>query len=214
MANNYSYLLKYIIVGDSSVGKSNLLSKFAHNKFADSYEATIGVEFDVKNLEINEKIFRIQIWDTAGQENFKSITKAYYKNCVCAMVVYDITKRQTFDNIQTWLDDVRNESPKNALIILIGNKIDLYQERQISYDEGNDFAKKNEILFAETSAKTGEGVDDIFRKSAKEIEQRINDNFYDLSSESCGIKKGNYLDNKSNEIALKSNNKSQKKCCF
>ena len=214
MANNYSYLLKYIIVGDSSVGKSNLLSKFAHNKFADSYEATIGVEFDVKNLEINEKIFRIQIWDTAGQENFKSITKAYYKNCVCAMVVYDITKRQTFDNIQTWLDDVRNESPKNALIILIGNKIDLYQERQISYDEGNDFAKKNEIMFAETSAKTGEGVDDIFRKSAKEIEQRINDNFYDLSSESCGIKKGNYLDNKSNEIALKSNNKSQKKCCF
>lgn len=214
MANNYSYLLKYIIVGDSSVGKSNLLSKFAHNKFADSYEATIGVEFDVKNLEINEKIFRIQIWDTAGQENFKSITKAYYKNCVCAMVVYDITKRQTFDNIQTWLDDVRNESPKNALIILIGNKIDLYQERQISYDEGNDFAKKNEILFAETSAKTGEGVDDIFRKSAKEIEQRINDNFYDLSSESCGIKKGNYLDNKSNEIALKSNNKSEKKCCF
>ena len=130
------------------------------------------------------------------------------------MVVYDITKRQTFDNIQTWLDDVRNESPKNALIILIGNKIDLYQERQISYDEGNDFAKKNEIMFAETSAKTGEGVDDIFRKSAKEIEQRINDNFYDLSSESCGIKKGNYLDNKSNEIALKSNNKSQKKCCF
>ena len=214
MANNYSYLLKYIIVGDSSVGKSNLLSKFAHNKFADSYEATIGVEFDVKNLEINEKIFRIQIWDTAGQENFKSITKAYYKNCVCAMVVYDITKRQTFDNIQTWLDDVRNESPKNALIILIGNKIDLYQERQISYDEGNEFAKKNEIMFAETSAKTGEGVDDIFRKSAKEIEQRINDNFYDLSSESCGIKKGNYLDNKSNEIALKSNNKSQKKCCF
>ena len=217
MANNYSYLLKYIIIGDSSVGKTNLLMKFTHNKFTDEYRATIGVEFDAKNLKIDEKIFRIQLWDTAGQENFRSITRAYYKNCVCALIIYDITKKQTFENIQYWLDDVRNESPKSALIILIGNKIDLGSERKVSYEEGSEFAKKNGIIFMETSARTGEGVDEMFIKSVKEIEQRIKDNFYDLTSETCGIKKGNAAINEenSNGIGLNdggSKNKN-KSCC-
>ena len=101
---------------------------------------------------INNRIYKIQIWDTAGQENFRSITRAYYKNSVCAFVVYDITNRNSFANIQNWIEDIRNQSPKTVLIILIGNKIDLEDKRVVSYDEGNEFAMKNGIIFAETSA--------------------------------------------------------------
>ena len=191
MANNYNYLFKYIIVGDPSVGKSNLLMKFAHNKFTEEYQATIGVEFGAKNIEFNNQIYRIQIWDTAGQENFRSITRAYYKNSVCAMVVYDITNLESFQHVQNWIEDIQNQSPKTVTIVLIGNKIDLEDKRVISYDEGNEFAIKNGIIFAETSAKTGDGIEDIFMKSAKEIVKNMSENYYDLNSETCGIKKGN-----------------------
>ena len=208
MANNYNYLLKYIIIGDPSVGKSNLLMKFANNKFTEDYEATIGVEFGVKNLQIDNKIYRIQIWDTAGQENFRSITRAYYKNCVCAMVVYDITKRTSFNNVQNWLQDVITQSPKTVLIILIGNKIDLEDKREVIFDEGNEHAIKHGIMFMETSAKTGEGVEEAFRKSVQEIENKIKENYYDLNSETCGIKKG-----KTNNISISSEKKKEKRGC-
>ena len=211
MANNYNYLFKYIIIGDASVGKSNLLMKFAHNKFTEEYQTTIGVEFGAKNIQINDQVYRIQIWDTAGQENFRSITRAYYKNCVCAMIVYDITCRESFEHIQNWLQDIRDQSPKTVLIVLVGNKIDLEDKRIISSDEGKDFASKNGIIFMETSAKTGERVNEIFEISAKEIEKKMGENYYDLNSETCGIKKG-----KTNSINLnKENNKDSKKggCC-
>ena len=207
MANNYNFLFKYIIIGDPSVGKSNLLMKFAHNKFTDEYQATIGVEFGAKNIEINKKTYRIQIWDTAGQENFRSITRAYYKNSVCAMVVYDITSRSSFEHIVNWIEDVHNQSPKTVTIVLIGNKIDLEDKRVVSFDEGNDFAMKNGIIFMETSAKSGEGVDEIFKKSAEEIEKKMAQNYYDLNSETCGIKKGNFEKmNRSNSKGKTKNN--------
>ena len=200
MANNYNYLFKYIIVGDPSVGKSNLLMKFAHNKFTDEYQATIGVEFGAKNIEFDNQIYRIQIWDTAGQENFRSITRAYYKNSVCAMVVYDITSLDSFHHVQNWIEDIRNQSPKTVLIILIGNKIDLEEKRAVSYDEGSEFAIRNGIIFAETSAKTGDGIEEIFLKSAKEIAKNMSENYYDLTSETCGIKKGNVRKSSSKNV--------------
>ena len=187
---NYDYLLKYIIIGDPSVGKSNLLMKFAHNKFTDEYQATIGVEFGAKNISFNNQIYRIQIWDTAGQENFRSITRAYYKNSVCAMVVYDITNRDSFEHIQNWIQDVKDQSPKTVLIVLVGNKIDLEENRAVSYDEGSEFATKNGLIFEETSAKTGQGIEEIFMKSAKEISKQMEKGVYDLKSETCGIKVG------------------------
>ena len=211
MANNYNYLLKYIIIGEPSVGKSNLLMKFANNKFTEDYQATIGVEFGAKNITIDDQIFRIQLWDTAGQENFRSITRAYYKNSVCAMLVYDITNRSSFENLQDWLKDIISQSPKTVLIILLGNKIDLKEKREVEYEEGEQFAQKNGLIFMETSAKTGEGVEEIFKKSVQEIKTKISENVYDLTSESCGIKKG-----KTNNISLNKNNKQNTKkkgCC-
>jgi small GTP-binding protein len=197
---NFDYLLKYIIIGDAAVGKSNLLLRYAHGQFKPEYQLTIGVEFGAKNVEIRNKLYRIQIWDTAGQENFRSITRAYYKNSVCAMVVYDITSLDSFHHVQNWIEDIRNQSPKTVLIILIGNKIDLEEKRVVSYDEGSEFAIRNGIIFAETSAKTGDGIEEIFLKSAKEIAKNMSENYYDLTSETCGIKKGNVRKSSSKNV--------------
>ena len=168
-----------------------------------------------KNIEIEQKIFRVQVWDTAGQENFRSITRAYYKNSVCAMIVYDISNEKTFESVKSWLEDIRNQSPKSVLLILVGNKIDLSDKRVISFDKGNEFAIKNGLMFAETSAKTGEGVEEIFRKSVEDISKKISENFYDLNSELCGIKKSNNNNRKKeNSFDLENKkNKGEKKCC-
>ena len=183
---NYDYLLKYIIIGDAAVGKSNLLLRFTQNDFKNEYQLTIGVEFGAKNIEINNKKFRLQIWDTAGQENYRSITRAYYKNSVCAILVYDISNRESFEHISNWIEDCLAQSPKTVFMVLVGNKSDLEDYRQVTFKEGEEMAKNNNIMFFETSAKTGENVEKIFEDSAKEINQ----GYYDLENDSSGIKKG------------------------
>ena len=212
---NFDYLLKYIIIGDAAVGKSNLLLRYVHGQFKPEYQLTIGVEFGAKNIEIDSKMFRIQIWDTAGQENFRSITRAYYKNSVCALVVYDISSRDSFNNVMSWIEDCRNQSPKTIFIVLVGNKCDLEDKRQVTYEEGKELADKNELLFFESSAKDGINVDDIFINSAKEISKKIEQGYYDLESDSCGIKKG-INRNSSQEIHLgndQQNNINSGGCC-
>ena len=187
---NFDYLLKYIIIGDAAVGKSNLLLRYTHGQFKPEYQLTIGVEFGAKNIQINNKIFRIQIWDTAGQENFRSITRAYYKNSVCALVVYDISSRDSFDHVSTWIEDCKNQSPKTIFMVLVGNKCDLNDKRQVTIEEGRELAERNEMLFFETSAKDGINVDEIFLNSANEISKKIEQGYYDLENDTCGIKKG------------------------
>ena len=180
---NFDYLLKYIIIGDAAVGKSNLLLRYVHGQFKPEYQLTIGVEFGAKNIQINDKIFRIQIWDTAGQENFRSITRAYYKNSVCACVVYDITNIQSFNEISTWVEDCRKHSPKTVLFVLLGNKSDLENERKVTYDEGEKLAKKYNMIFMETSAKSGQNICKIFDESALKICENIENGIYDFRSE-------------------------------
>ena len=147
MSMNFNYLLKYVIIGDSGVGKSNILLKYINNTFSEEFKATVGVEFGAKNLQVNGRVYRIQIWDTAGQENFRSIARAYYKNSVCACIVYDITNRNSFNSIQSWIDDCVKQSPKSILFILIGNKNDLNESREVQYEEGVEFAKKRNMIF-------------------------------------------------------------------
>jgi small GTP-binding protein len=216
MSINFNYLLKYVIIGDSGVGKSNMLLRYIYNSFSEEFKTTVGVEFGAKNIEINKMIYRIQIWDTAGQENFRSIARAYYKNSVCACVVYDITNRLSFEDIQIWIDDCTKQTAKSVLLLLVGNKSDLSSKREVTYDEGKAFAQSHNMLFFEASAKTGENINEIFTKSVSQIAKNIKNNVYDLESDSCGIRVG--LNRESfvlGEDKEKDSNtkKTKKKCC-
>ena len=209
---NFNYLLKYVIVGDASVGKSNLLLRYTHGEFREEYQLTIGVEFGSNNLVINNSIYRIQIWDTAGQENFRSITRSYYKNSACALIVYDITRRVSFESLSDWIEDCKNSSPKTVVMVLVGNKCDLAQNREVNEEEGREFAEKHGMLFFETSAKTGQNVEELFKQSATLIAKKIKENYYDLENDSCGIKKG---DEENNVVLgnVKANEKEKKGGC-
>jgi len=167
--SNYNFLFRYIIVGDMAVGKSCILLQFTDNKFRHQHELTIGVEFGAKTVDIDSKLVKIQIWDTAGQEAFQAITRTYYKGAVGALLVYDITRKETFLHVMKWLDEVRNNSSKNIVVILIGNKKDLENKRQVSYEEGEQLAKENGLLFLEVSAKTALNVEEAFFQSARQI---------------------------------------------
>ena len=205
---NYDYLLKYIIIGDAGVGKSNILLRYVYNTFKPEYQLTIGVEFGERTINAKDKIFKIQIWDTAGSEQFRSITRTYYKNTVCAIVVYDISNRESFDNVINWIEDCKLNSPKSVFITLVGNKCDLEEERQVSTEEGSEFATRYGLSFFETSAKNTVNIEEIFNNSVDFIAERINKNYYDLDNEACGIKQNYYSD-----IRFNNKKKPKKKWC-
>lgn len=205
----YAYLFKYIIVGSSGVGKSSLLLRFTDNRFPINPEMTIGVEFGAKIINIDNNDIKLQIWDTAGQEAFRSITRSYYRNSAGALLVYDVTKRETFDHAVKWLEDIKNNNSNKFLVImLIGNKCDLEYKRQVSTQEGRQFAKDHGLLFAESSAKSeNNNVSEIFNLVAVNIYNNIDQ--MDLTQESYGVKEGKV----SPLVPYLPESQKPKKCC-
>ena len=162
-------LLKIVLTGDSGVGKTNLLSQFSKNTFNPDSKTTIGVEFATKTVKVAGKTVKAQIWDTAGQERYRAITSSYYKNANAAMVVYDITSSISFQSVQRWLKEVRENSDTNIVIMIVGNKSDLEQLRSVSTDDGRKEAEKEQTFFFETSALTASNVQEAFNGLIKEV---------------------------------------------
>ncbi|KAJ4966823.1 hypothetical protein NE237_018672 [Protea cynaroides] len=168
------YVFKIVLIGDSAVGKSQILSRFARNDFSLDSKATIGVEFQTRTVVIEHKSVKAQIWDTAGQERYRAVTSAYYRGAVGAMLVYDITKRQSFDHIPRWLEELRGHADKNIVIILIGNKTDLEDQRAVSTEDAKEFAEKEGLFFLETSALEATNVENAFLTILTEIFNIVN----------------------------------------
>lgn len=156
------YVFKIVLIGDSAVGKSQLLARFARNEFNVDSKATIGVEFQTKTLQIDHKTVKAQIWDTAGQERYRAVTSAYYRGAVGAMLVYDLTKRQSFDHMARWLEELRGHADKNISIMLIGNKSDLGTLRAVPMEDAEEFAQRENLFFMETSALEATNVESAF----------------------------------------------------
>ncbi|KAJ7491159.1 ras family-domain-containing protein [Mycena latifolia] len=181
--SNYDYLFKVVLIGDSGVGKSNLLSRFTRNEFNLESKSTIGVEFATRSIDVDGKTVKAQIWDTAGQERYRAITSAYYRGAVGALLVYDIAKHATYVNVTRWLKELRDHADSNIVIMLVGNKSDLKHLRAVPTDEAKAFSTENGLSFIETSALDASNVEgafqtiltDIYRiVSSKSLEQSNN----------------------------------------
>jgi small GTP-binding protein len=204
---NYEVMFKVVLIGDMKVGKTNIVSRYIKNEFNKDSMSTIGVEFGSKELVIEGHNVKVQIWDTAGQEKYKSITNAYYKGAKGAFVVYDITNKNSFDNADNWLNNLRASADKKCSIILIGNKSDLENKREVSIEQGEEKAKNSEIAFMETSALSGDNIDKAF-------EMMINEAYKICHSEM--LADVNIDIGKSDELSLKrpkEETPDNKKCC-
>ncbi|MCJ1404868.1 Ras- protein Rab-6A [Xylographa trunciseda] len=171
-AGSYSNPLKkfkLVFLGEQSVGKTSLITRFMYDSFDNMYQATIGIDFLSKTMYLEDRTVRLQLWDTAGQERFRSLIPSYIRDSSVAVVVYDISSLKSFQNTRKWVDDVRGERGNDVIIVLVGNKTDLGDKREVTQAMGEEEAKRCGALFVETSAKVGANVKGLFRKIAQAL---------------------------------------------
>ncbi|XP_050380468.1 GTP-binding protein YPTM2-like [Argentina anserina] len=173
MIPEYDYLFKLLLIGDSGVGKSCLLLRFADDSYIDSYISTIGVDFKIRTVEQDGKVVKLQIWDTAGQERFRTITSSYYRGAHGIILVYDVTDQESFNNVKTWLQEIDKFAVGNVNKLLVGNKCDLADKKVVSSEASKAFADELGIPFLETSAKNSTNVEHAFMTMVTEIKNRI-----------------------------------------
>jgi len=170
-STEYDYLYKLLLIGDSGVGKSCLLLRFADHSFTDSYISTIGVDFKIRTIELEGKTIKLQIWDTAGQERFRTITSSYYRGAHGIIIVYDVTDNESFNNVKQWLSEIERYACEGVTKLLVGNKNDLTGKKVVAAETAKAFAEKTNIQFLETSAKNATNVETAFLTMAQEIKR-------------------------------------------
>ncbi|XBI18481.1 hypothetical protein VPH35_060252 [Triticum aestivum] len=190
----YDYLFKVVLIGDSGVGKSNLLSRFARDEFSLDTRSTIGVEFATKTVRVDGKLVKAQIWDTAGQERYRAITSAYYRGAVGALVVYDVTRHITFENAERWLTELRDHTDANIVVMLVGNKADLRHLRAVSPEEARAFAERHRTFSMETSALEATNVEDAFTEVLGEIYRVVSKKALDIGDDPAAPPRGKTID--------------------
>ncbi|KAI3990932.1 hypothetical protein MKX01_026116 [Papaver californicum] len=200
MSNEYDYLFKLLLIGDSSVGKSCLLLRFADDSYVDSYISTIGVDFKIRTVELDGKTVKLQIWDTAGQERFRTITSSYYRGAHGIIIVYDVTDMESFNNVKKWLNEIDRYANDSVCKLLVGNKCDLVDQKVVDTETAKAFADSLGIPFLETSAKEGSNVEQAFLTMAAEIKKK-------MGNQPTSDNKGSTVQMKGQPIQEKSN------CC-
>ena len=205
----YDYIFKLILIGSSGVGKTSILQRYIQKIFNDDYTCTIGVDFFMKSMKIDDKLIKLQLWDTAGTEKFKSITTGYYRGANAAFIVFDLTSRQSFESVSEWIENYYKYSNPDyeRHVILIGNKSDLKNERIITEDEIDDFVKLNKIKYFETSAKNGENIDECFLFIAEKLMKDADEKGILYNEKSGNINDQNL---KNNAVDINGGNR----CCF
>lgn len=168
MMHNNSVQHKVVFLGETSVGKSSIVSRFTRDEFFDFQEPTIGAAFQTKNIQLDNCVVKMEFWDTAGQERYRSLAPMYYRGASVAFIVYDITNPDTLNNAKYWINQIKNKGERNCIIVLLGNKIDL-SERRIERETGIDVSEINNTMFSEVSAKTGDNINDIMIQVAKKL---------------------------------------------
>ena len=202
----YEMMVKVILIGDSAVGKTNIMNKYLKGKFLENSRATVGVEFGTKLFNISEHKIKAQIWDTAGQEKYRSITSAYYKGSKGAFIVYDITRKNSFDNVEKWINDLKIIGDPKINIMLIGNKIDLEDQREVLREQGEEKAKSFGCAFLETSALNGDNIEKGFELMIYDIYKKYGQDNNEDDDEDITIEKAE-------DINLNIDNKPENKGC-
>ncbi|KAK9845901.1 hypothetical protein WJX81_005561 [Elliptochloris bilobata] len=179
---DYDYLIKLLLIGDSGVGKSCLLLRFSEDSFTSSFITTIGIDFKIKKILLENKWIKLQIWDTAGQERFRTITSAYYRGAMGILLVYDVTDDASFTNIRNWMRNIEQHASDSVNKVLVGNKCDMDEgKRAVPYSKGQALADEFGIQFFETSAKSNVNVDEVFQSIAKEVMVRLRESQQDVA---------------------------------
>ena len=207
-AEDPDYLLKIVLIGDSGVGKTSVLSRFARDQYNPESKTTIGVEFATKTIHVDNKVVKAQIWDTAGQERYRAITAAYYRGALGALILYDITSSNSFNALDRWLKELRANTEPNITIMLIGNKCDMKDLRSVTPEEGQNYAREKNLLFVETSAKDSIRVNEAFTQLIEEIvKNTASDNLVDSNNQKS------FTAQQKAGVAVKNTSPQEKKGC-
>ncbi|KRW98601.1 P-loop containing nucleoside triphosphate hydrolase [Pseudocohnilembus persalinus] len=206
----YDHLFKLLLIGNSGVGKSCMLMRYSENSFTNNFYNTIGVDFKIKSLQIEDRNIKLQIWDTAGQDRFRTITNSYYRGAHGILIVYDITDKESFENVRTWCSEIEKHAQENVNKMLVGNKCDQQEKRQVTYDQGMELAKQFKMPYMETSAKNAHNIDLCFTTITRNILQRVGNSTNPKEARGVRLNKNKNMRNNKQQVQQQQESDS---CC-